>query len=67
MGVVMRAFDRDLHRDVALKITRADRTGTHSVGRFIEEAQITGQLNHPNISCSTAWPMPTTTASFTAT
>ncbi len=49
MGVVMRAFDRDLHRDVALKITRSDRTGSHSIGRFIEEAQITGQLNHPNI------------------
>lgn len=49
MGVVMRAFDRDLHREVALKITRGDRTGSHSVGRFIEEAQITGQLAHPNI------------------
>ncbi|MBZ0137777.1 MAG: serine/threonine protein kinase [Planctomycetes bacterium] len=49
MGVVMRAFDRDLKREVALKVTRADRTGSQSVARFIEEAQVTGQLNHPNI------------------
>ncbi|MBX3460820.1 MAG: serine/threonine protein kinase [Planctomycetes bacterium] len=49
MGVVLRAFDRDLKRDVALKITRSDRTGSHSVGRFIDEAQITGQLNHPGV------------------
>jgi predicted Ser/Thr protein kinase len=49
MGVVMRAFDRDLQRDVALKLTRADRTASGSVARFIEEAQVTGQLSHPNI------------------
>ena len=49
MGVVLRAFDRDLQREVALKVTRTDRTGSQSVARFIEEAQITGQLNHPNI------------------
>ena len=49
MGVVMRAFDRDLKREVALKITRSDRTGSHSIARFVEEAQVTGQLNHPNI------------------
>ena len=49
MGVVLRAFDRDLKRDVALKVARSDRTGSHSVARFIEEAQVTGQLSHPNI------------------
>ena len=49
MGVVMRAFDRDLKRDVALKITRGDRTGSNEIARFVEEAQVTGQLSHPNI------------------
>jgi predicted Ser/Thr protein kinase len=49
MGVVVRAYDRDLQRDVAIKLTRADRTGSHDVTRFVEEAQITGQLSHPNI------------------
>ncbi|MCA8934958.1 MAG: serine/threonine protein kinase [Planctomycetes bacterium] len=49
MGVVIRAFDRDLKRDVALKVTRADRSGSLSIARFVEEAQVTGQLSHPNI------------------
>jgi len=49
MGVIMRAHDRDLKRDVALKLTRADQTGSNSIARFVEEAQITGQLSHPNI------------------
>ena len=49
MGVVLKAFDRDLKRDVALKVTRSDRTGSLSVARFVEEAQVTGQLSHPNI------------------
>jgi serine/threonine-protein kinase len=49
-GVVIRAFDRSLLRDVAIKILDpglAD--GTPEVDRFAEEARINGQLEHPNI------------------
>ncbi|MCC6575608.1 MAG: serine/threonine protein kinase [Planctomycetes bacterium] len=50
MGVVVRAFDRDLGRDVALKISRVDRSQSHGAHlRFVSEAQVTGQLSHPNI------------------
>ncbi len=49
MGVVFRAFDRDLRRFVALKISRSDRQTSQSHGRFVEEAQVQGQLSHPNI------------------
>lgn len=49
MGIVMRALDRDLQREVALKITRGEHSGPHSIARFVSEAQVTGQLSHPNI------------------
>ncbi len=50
MGRVFLAFDRDLRRQVAIKVIRAElgRDGEH-LARFIEEAQITGQLEHPGI------------------
>lgn len=48
MGVVLRVVDRDLHRDVAMKVLLNDQ-GDRDRRRFIEEAQITGQLEHPNI------------------
>jgi serine/threonine protein kinase/Leucine-rich repeat (LRR) protein len=48
MGVVLRVIDRDLHRDVAMKVLLADH-GNRERRRFIEEAQISGQLEHPNI------------------
>ena len=50
VGVVAAARDVDLDRDVAIKILRrevAERPGT--VARFLEEAQIAGQLQHPGI------------------
>lgn len=48
MGEVALATDRDLRREVAIKsIIRAD--DRHALARFIEEAQVTGQLEHPNI------------------
>jgi len=46
MGRVYIAVDRDLRRRVALKMVRAD--VAHPT-RFLEEAQIMGQLEHPNI------------------
>jgi len=55
MGVVLKVRDADLRREVAMKVVRADRaqpgtqSGNAALRRFIEEAQITGQLEHPNI------------------
>ncbi len=48
MGVVLRGRDRALHREVAIKVIR-DQDSPHQRGRFLKEAQITGQLEHPNI------------------
>jgi len=50
MGVVMRGRDIDLGRELAMKVLHdklADRP--ESVQRFVEEAQIGGQLQHPGI------------------
>lgn len=50
MGVVFRSTDRDLRRRVAMKVITPKRSqDSESMIRFIEEAQITGQLEHPNI------------------
>ena len=50
MGVVYRAHDQMLDREVAVKIL-ADRyaPGSPTSARFLEEACITGQLQHPGI------------------
>jgi len=48
MGVVLRGIDRDIRREVAVKFMLAD-PGNTEKARFVEEAQITGQLEHPNI------------------
>jgi serine/threonine protein kinase len=50
MGVVYRARDRGLQREVAVKIL-LDRYAPNSTAanRFLEEARITGQLQHPGI------------------
>ncbi len=48
MGMVLRAVDSDIRREVALKFLLDQSSPTKTV-RFIEEAQITGQLEHPNI------------------
>jgi tRNA A-37 threonylcarbamoyl transferase component Bud32 len=49
MGRVVRAFDAELRRDVALKIQRGDDGDARQRRRFLEEAQITAQLDHPGI------------------
>jgi len=50
MGEVRRALDRDLNRVVALKIIRPElMRNPRAVARFVEEAQTTGQLQHPGI------------------
>jgi len=49
-SVVIRAFDKDIQREVAIKILKSELAGDGPAsGRFAEEAQITGQLEHPNI------------------
>ncbi len=50
LGRVWLAHDRELGREVALKELRPDRAGHPSVRtRFVNEARITGQLEHPGI------------------
>ena len=50
IGRVWLAHDNDLGRDVALKELRPEQAGHAELGgRFLQEAQITGQLEHPGI------------------
>jgi len=50
IGQVWRARDRQLHREVALKTLRPELLRHGRVrSRFLQEAQITGQLEHPGI------------------
>ncbi len=56
MGVILRVWDEDLRRTLAMKSMRGklrpeDRSpeNAQTVSRFLEEAQITGQLDHPGV------------------
>ncbi len=59
MGTVLRVWDETLHRALAMKVIldvpAAERTKTppsrdpRYLARFLEEAQVTGQLEHPGI------------------
>ena len=51
MATIVRGTDILLRRELALKVSAAGReeTSTELVARFIEEAQITAQLEHPNV------------------
>jgi serine/threonine-protein kinase len=50
MGVVYRGRDNTLHRDLAVKVLREEyRSRPEMVRRFVEEAQICGQLTHPGV------------------
>jgi serine/threonine-protein kinase len=49
MGVVYRAHDTLLDRDVAVKVLSETRLGTEARARLLREAQSAARLNHPNI------------------
>src|SRR6188474_3630945 len=50
MGVILKGHDTDLGRDVAVKVLDPELAKRPEVvQRFIEEAQIGGQLQHPGI------------------
>jgi len=49
LGVVLEVFDQDLRRSVALKRPRDELLDQRHVGALIKEAQITAQLEHPNV------------------
>ncbi len=53
MGVVLEVWDQDLRRPLAMKValdSKGDESsGTRRVARFLEEAQITAQLDHPGV------------------
>lgn len=49
MGRIDAGWDRHLGRPVAIKTLRSDRAKDVVKMRFLEEAQVTGQLQHPSI------------------
>jgi len=50
MGRILKGHDTDLGRDVAVKVLDEQLAGNPAVvQRFVEEAQIGGQLQHPGI------------------
>ena len=50
VGAVLRARDEDIGRDVAIKVLLDDHANNVQITeRFVEEAQIGGQLQHPGI------------------
>src|SRR5262249_55565446 len=50
-AVILRGTDIKLRRELALKVTSSprDELPTALLARFVEEAQITAQLEHPNV------------------
>jgi serine/threonine-protein kinase len=49
MGAVLRGRDPDLRRELAVKVLLEAHLHPQMVRRFLEEAQITGQLQHPGV------------------
>jgi formylglycine-generating enzyme required for sulfatase activity/predicted Ser/Thr protein kinase len=48
-GVVYRAVDTELNREVALKLLRASARSVEADARLLREAQAMAQLKHPNV------------------
>ena len=57
VGLVTSALDRTIGRSVAVKTLKLGKDSEVNVARrFIDEAHVTAQLEHPNITCpSTTW------------
>ncbi|MBX9578725.1 MAG: serine/threonine protein kinase [Gemmataceae bacterium] len=50
MGVILKGRDPDLGRDLAFKVLKAELAGRPAAEqRFVEEAQVGGQLQHPGV------------------
>ena len=50
MGAILKGRDVDLGRDLAIKVLLESHQGNPEIARrFVEEAQIGGQLQHPGI------------------
>lgn len=51
MGNILRVYDERLQRHIALKVVKVgnDEEAEENIARFIQEARITAQLEHPNI------------------
>ena len=49
-GMVYRAYDPDLDREVAVKVLHPHLATPEIVGRFRREAQMLASINHPNIA-----------------
>ncbi len=50
MGVVLKAHDPTIERDVAIKVLGINlSTDATALGRFLAEAKAAGKLNHPNV------------------
>ncbi|MHC4600583.1 MAG: protein kinase domain-containing protein, partial [Planctomycetota bacterium] len=48
MGAILQILDTDIRRPVAMKVVLGEEN-RERLERFVEEAQVTGQLEHPNI------------------
>jgi tetratricopeptide (TPR) repeat protein len=49
MGIVYRARDATLDREIAIKVIRPEALGKNAAERFIREAKACSRINHPNI------------------
>ena len=51
MGAIVKVYDREIRRELVMKVfdPQDGKVDDARVGLFVEEAQITGQLDHPNI------------------
>ena len=58
MGAILRVFDHNIRREMAMKVmlnqgalteSAEPELNTRAMGRFLDEAQITGQLEHPGV------------------
>lgn len=49
MGIVYRARDATLDREIAIKVIRTSALGAQAKERFVREARACSRINHPNI------------------